>query len=74
MFNETAPSNSTYSGCSNSVFDSISIVQVMDEGPYCCVVSNECGNNITRCTCVGCVVNGLNYWKMLNCPTNKQNS
>ena len=29
----TAPSNSTYSGCSNSVFDSISIVQVMDEGP-----------------------------------------
>ena len=43
------PSNSTYNGRSNTVYEvSISSIQVMDEGPYCCVVSNECGN-ITRC-------------------------
>ena len=42
------PSSSTIS-CDTSVYElSILNVQVMDEGPYCCVVSNECGN-ITKC-------------------------
>ena len=43
--------NSTISSSScNTAINEISIsnVQVMDEGPYCCVVSNECGN-ITEC-------------------------
>ena len=40
------PSNSTILSC-NTIL-TISNVQVMDEGLYCCIVSNECGN-ITRC-------------------------
>ena len=44
------PNNSTYSGRSDTVYElSISNIQVTDEGAYCCVVSNECGN-ITSCT------------------------
>jgi len=43
------PSNSTHSGHNNTVYElAISNVQVIDEGAYCCVVSNECGN-LTRC-------------------------
>ena len=45
----TLPSSSTIR-CNTAVYGlSISNVEVMDEGLYCCVVSNECGN-ITRCT------------------------
>ena len=44
----TLPSNSTIS-CNAALYElSISNVQIMDEGPYCCTASNECGN-ITRC-------------------------
>ena len=40
------PSSSTILGCNTDL--AISNVQVMDEGLYCCIVSNECGN-ITKC-------------------------
>ena len=44
----TLPSSSTIS-CNAALYElSISNVQVMDEGPYCCTASNECGN-ITTC-------------------------
>ena len=43
------PSNSTHSGRSHTVYElTISNVQAIDEGAYCCVVSNECGN-LTKC-------------------------
>ena len=44
--NSVLPSSSTILSCNTGLV--ISNVQVMDEGTYCCVVSNECGN-ITRC-------------------------
>ena len=41
--------NSTYGGRDDTIHSlSILNVQVMDEGHYCCVASNECGS-ITRC-------------------------
>ena len=43
------PSDSTYSGRDDTIHSlSVSNVQVMDEGYYCCVASNECGD-IKRC-------------------------
>ena len=45
----TLPSRSIYSGRSNTVYElTLSNVQVIDEGWYCCVVSNDCGN-VTTC-------------------------
>lgn len=39
------PSNSTYSGRDDTIHSlSILNAQVMDEGYYCCVPSNECGS------------------------------
>ena len=47
--NSVLPSTSSHSGHSNTMYElRILNVQVMDEGLYCCVVSNECGSN-TKC-------------------------
>ena len=49
QWNRNDSSTLPSSSCNTAINEiSISNVQVMDEGPYCCVVSNECGN-ITKC-------------------------
>ena len=48
--NSILSSNSIHIGCSDTAHKlTISNVQVIDEGAYCCIVSNECGN-LTRCS------------------------